>query len=237
MKPRESTGCGRPEHSFLPLLLLVLGMGRVIAQTPGGIPQVPQGPTGSVSPPLPPPALAKPPRDMAASEVLLFRIRSAFSLTPVMVASLQARGSDSGSGPASAAASAAASGAAASSAAKSESSVQDKAAQDRGAPIGWSDALVREVPFSVSLDVRLVGKNVLAIMQLTPIETGGQEINLLAQGQVWVQKPDGTLSFNTSFQSLNIALGSRLYFYPLGVDARNGAPIAVEIKVDRSALK
>jgi hypothetical protein len=139
-----------------------------------------------------------------------------------MVASLQARGSDQGPSPATAA----------SGAAKGESS-----AQERGVLISWSSSLVREVPFSVPLDVRLVGKNVLAIVQLTPIETGGQEINLLVQGQVWVQKPDGTLSFNTSFQSLNIALGSRLYFYPLGVDAKNGAPIAVEIKVDRSPAK
>jgi hypothetical protein len=154
-------------------------------------------------------------------ETLLFKIRSAFSLTPVMVTSLQVRGSDEG-----------AASAAAPSASKGESSAQDKSVL-----IHWSDALVREVPFSVPLDVRLVGKNVLALIQLTPIETGGQEINLLVQGQVWVQKLDGTLSFNTSFQSLNIALGSRLYFYPLGVDAKNGAPIAVEIKVDRPSQK
>jgi hypothetical protein len=153
-------------------------------------------------------------------ETLLFKIRSAFSLSPLMVTSLQLRGSDEGTA------------SAAPSAPKGESSAQGKSVL-----IHWSDALVREVPFSVPLDVRLVGKNVLALVQLTPIETGGQEINLLVQGQVWVQKPDGTLSFNSSFQSLNIVLGSRIYFYPLGVDAKNGAPIAVEIKVDRSPQK
>ena len=219
----EGMSTGRRDSRFLPFLILFLSLGTAFAQTPGGNPPgPPPGPSAPRMPTVPPPsAAARIPRENPATETLLFRIRSAFSLTPVMVASLQARGSDQGS------ASAAASGTA-----KSESAVPEK-----GILISWSDPLAREVPFSVPLDVRLVGKNVLAIVQLTPIETGGQLVNLLVQGQIWVQKPDGTLSFNTSFQSLNIALGSRLYFYPLGVDARNGAPIAVEIRVDRSLSK
>lgn len=47
--------------------------------------------------------------------------------------------------------------------------------------------------------------------------------------------PDSSLSFKTMVQTLSVALGSRLYFYPLGVDAKTGAPIAVEIRVDRQS--
>ncbi|MCX7027572.1 MAG: hypothetical protein NT061_08845 [Spirochaetes bacterium] len=209
-----------PRFKALSCLLFFLGIGSAFAQAPGGILQRQGGPAGLDMPIAPPPAAsAKQPAENPAAEIIIFRIRSAFSLTPVMVASLQARGSDQGS----------ASASAAPNAQKGESSAPEKSVL-----ISWSNALAREVPFSVPLDVRLVGKNVLALVQLTPIEIGDQDINLLVQGQVWVQKPNGMLSFNTSFQSLNIALGSRLYFYPLGVDAKNGAPIAVEIKVDRS---
>ena len=213
---------GRARLKALPCLLFCLSLGSAFAQAQGspGSQVIPSGPSMPAT--SPPSSLARPSKDSPIAEALLFRIRSAFSLTPSMVATLQIRGSDSGSTPAGTAFGAQ----------KGESSAAEKSVS-----ISWGEALVRQVPFSVPLDVKLVGKNVLALVQLVPIETGGQNINLLVQSQVWVQKPDGTLAFCTSFQSLNIAAGSRIYFYPLGVDSKNGAPIAVEIKVDRFSQK
>jgi len=76
---------------------------------------------------------------------------------------------------------------------------------------------------------------VLALVQIVPVETGSSTIELLVQGQVWVKMPDGSVSVKTSFQSMSIVAGMKLYYYPLGVDLKNGAPIAVEIKIDRPA--
>lgn len=218
---RAWTSADRLSARGLTCLFILLCLGGAYAQMPQpgmGIPGYPKGPA-------PRPGLqAAGPQDVANQAtvaVLLFKIRSAFSLTPPMVASLQNKGSDD-----EATIPSPSTGAPGSSKANS-------APADKASAIKWSEVLVREVPFSVPLDVRLVGKNVLALVQLVPIETGAEEINLLVQGQVWVQKADGTLSFKSSFQSLNLALGSRIYFYPLGVDGKNGAPIAVEIKVDR----
>jgi len=57
-------------------------------------------------------------------------------------------------------------------------------------------------------------------------------VELIVLGQVWVKMPDNSLSFKSTIQTLNVPLGSRFFFYPLGVDPKTGAPIAVEIKVD-----
>jgi hypothetical protein len=103
------------------------------------------------------------------------------------------------------------------------------------AEISWGEPLSRTLPFSAPLDVSLAGKNVLALIRIVPVELHAAMLDLILQGQVWVKMPDSSLSFKTMVQTLSVALGSRLYFYPLGVDAKTGAPIAVEIRVDRQS--
>ncbi len=110
---------------------------------------------------------------------------------------------------------------------------QDFVPSARAKDIAWGDVLERVVPFAAPLDVRLVGKNVVVLFQILPIALRATIVDLMVQGQVWVKMPDDSVSLKTTVQSLSLPLGSRLYFYPLGVDAKTGAPIAVEIRVDR----
>jgi len=155
------------------------------------------------------------PSGEASTQVLIFQIRSAFTLTSSMVRSLQGKSGEGGQG--------------------QSGSVQPKSssASSEGAKdIAWGETLVRNVPFAVPLDVRLVGQNVVALVQIVPIEAGDSNVDLIVQGQVWVKMPDNSLSFKSSIQTLSVPLGSRFYFYPLGVDSKTGAPIAVEVKVD-----
>jgi len=142
---------------------------------------------------------------------LSFRIRSAFSLTPDMVRTLQIKSPESGAASGSAAA----------------------PAHDGSPGISWSETLARSLPFSAPLDVRLVGKNVVALVQIVPIALRAAIIDLMVQGMVWVKMPDDSLSFKTTVQSLSLPLGARLFYYPLGLDTRDGAPIVVEIRVDK----
>jgi len=148
---------------------------------------------------------------------LSFRIRSAFSLTPDMVRTLQIKSPESGAS----SDRAAASGSAAA------------PAHDGSPGISWSETLARSLPFSAPLDVRLVGKNVVALVQIVPIALRAAIIDLMVQGMVWVKMPDDSLSFKTTVQSLSLPLGARLFYYPLGLDTRDGAPIVVEIRVDK----
>lgn len=184
------------------LLLLALALCPLGAQAPG---QAGPAPSSSI-----PPEQAK--------EVLVFRVRSAFSLSASMLSSLQAKQGGEGSP-------------------SREASGSARSAAPSPGPssgeIPWTETLVRTVPLSLPLDVRLMGANVATLVQILPLGLRGNMADLLIQGQVWIKMPDGSVSFNTSVQTLAVALGSRVFFYPLGMDAKTGAPIAVEIKVDR----
>jgi hypothetical protein len=85
--------------------------------------------------------------------------------------------------------------------------------------------------------VRLVGKNVVALLQIIPTNLKSSVVELMVQGQIWVKMPDESMSYKTTLHSMSVTLGSRLLFYPLGMDSRSGAPIAVEIRVDRPPLQ
>ena len=209
-----------------PLLLLFLCSSLALdAQTPS--PAKPEQAPPKQATPSPAPV----PKAQNNSAVeLLFKIRSAFSLTPAMIHGLQTKSADNGG---------------------TQASIPQETAQQGGAPQGaaapkaspsfaegakdivWGEALERVVPFAAPLDVRLVGKNVVVLFQILPVALRASIVDLIVQGQVWVKMPDDSVSFKTTVQSLSLPLGSRLYFYPLGVEAKTGAPIAVEIRVDR----
>jgi hypothetical protein len=165
--------------SIAPLLIFALALSPLGAQTP------------TVEP---------------SKDALVFSIRSAFSLTAGMLASLQAK--------------------------QGESAAMKSTAMP-GIEIPWTETLVRTVPLSLPLDVKLMGSNVATLVQILPLGLRGNTADLLIQGQVWIKMPDGSVSFNTSVQTLAVNLGSRVFFYPLGMDSKTGAPIALEIKVER----
>ena len=195
----------------LPMLIAFLCSG-LLLDAQGTTPQPP------ARQPLPP---AQPQKPLEADDPspdkeetlpsLRFIIRSAFSLTPSMVKAIQAKSGD----------------------AQASGAAKSAAAGDGSLEVSWGEPLTRTLPFSAPLDVSLAGKNVLALIRIVPVELHAAILDLILQGQVWVKMPDNSLSFKTMVQTLSVALGSRLYFYPLGVDAKTGAPIAVEIRVDR----
>lgn len=153
----------------------------------------------------------------APEQILVFQIRPAFSLTSAMVHALQA-GTSEGNG-----------GLSGLSAQKSASAP----ASDSSKEVPWGERLVRNVPFGTPLDVRIVGQNVVTLIQIVPIAMDANSVDLMVQGQVWVKRSDDSLSFKTTIQTLSLPFGARLYYYPLGFDAKAGAPIAVEIRVEQ----
>lgn len=205
---RQGLKAGIPGLFRYPMLLMFLCSSFALrAQTA----PAPQGKAGGP---------VQPPSGEVSAQVLVFQIRSAFGLTSSMVRSLQVKSVDGGQSQGS-------------STAPKSSPASPEGPKD----IAWGETLVRNVPFAVPLDVRLVGQNVVALVQIVPIESGGANVDLIVQGQVWVKMPDNSLSFKTTIQTLSIPLGSRFYFYPLGVDPKAGAPIAVEIKVDTQKMQ
>jgi hypothetical protein len=147
--------------------------------------------------------------------MLLFNIRSAFSLSPSMVKYLQAKTAEKGEK-------------------LLENSGQEATSSPAEAtiPISWTDSLTRSLPVAAPLDLRLMGKNLIVIVQILPIAVREPIVDLFVHGQIWLTTQDNTISYKTTMQTMSIPLGSKLYFYPLGADLKSGAPVAVEIRVD-----
>lgn len=139
------------------------------------------------------------------SRSAVIQIRSAFSLSPVMVKAIQA-------------------------VIKEDLSRPNADSLDL---VPWNEPFIRVVPLAVPLDVQLTGSNVVVHIQILPTILGAQSAELIIQGQIWAKVSDNTLSFNTTLQTISVGWGSRFFFYPLGMDAKTGAPIVMEIRLDR----
>ncbi|MBL8968739.1 MAG: hypothetical protein JNG85_17170 [Spirochaetaceae bacterium] len=97
-----------------------------------------------------------------------------------------------------------------------------------------SDSVRYTVPGN-PVAVKLVGSNVVILIQVTPFAEGKSGLVLVAQGQVWVRRGEGELSYRTTLDSVSVGYGERVFFFPLGRDPAGNAPIRLEIFVERYA--
>jgi hypothetical protein len=86
--------------------------------------------------------------------------------------------------------------------------------------------------------VRFDGSNIRVKANLTPYLQNDGKLMLVAQGEVWVAEPTPTakaVRYLSSIKSLPVALGERVFFYPLGlpdtVEGTNRFNIALEIQI------
>jgi hypothetical protein len=63
----------------------------------------------------------------------------------------------------------------------------------------------------------LVGANIIIAVQFTPFFRPDGNNFLVAQGQIWINNPDG-LSFHTTIQQIPMEFEEFIYFFPLGSD-------------------
>jgi hypothetical protein len=80
--------------------------------------------------------------------------------------------------------------------------------------------------------IRLAGDDLVVIVQVTPYDHGGEGLMVVAQGQVWRRSENGQFDYRSAFESLTVAWGERVFFYPLGLRSDGSAPIRLEIAVD-----
>jgi len=80
--------------------------------------------------------------------------------------------------------------------------------------------------------VKLVGSNVIVAVQFTPfIRRHGQNV-LVAQGQIWIDDPNKGMSYYTSIQTIPMAFGEPIYFFPLGSSQQLDASIEIVLTVN-----
>lgn len=88
-----------------------------------------------------------------------------------------------------------------------------------------------------SVNVKLVGKNILVVASFTPYLRESGEIILVAQGQVWISSPVADeIKYLTTLKNIPITLGEKVLFFPLGVqnleqEGKNLYNIELEIRV------
>jgi len=89
--------------------------------------------------------------------------------------------------------------------------------------------------------VKLVGDNLVVVVQFTPfLQDSGQNI-LVAQAQIWINVPDQGMSYHTTMQTIPLQFGEQVYFFPLGsmqakdeneAKAKDDARIEIQLVVE-----
>jgi len=84
-----------------------------------------------------------------------------------------------------------------------------------------------------TVNVRLVGDNIVVQANITPYNKGKNKIFLVAQGQVWLSSPDQEgIKYLSTLQSLPVTPGEKVIFYPLGVSREPAkTPFTIEIEI------
>ncbi len=102
--------------------------------------------------------------------------------------------------------------------------------------VAWQAGSSRSTIPGTPVGVKLVGTNVAILVQLTPFDDGKGGLVLVTQGQVWVKRPNGELSYFTSLDTVAVHYGERVYFFPLGRSTSGEAAMRVEVSVEHYAL-
>lgn len=89
---------------------------------------------------------------------------------------------------------------------------------DGGEVSSWEMEVAKYTISGRSVSLRLEGKNLVVIADITPYVDDEEGILLVAQGQVWVDEPGEELvKYSSTMKSLPIQLGDKVFFYPLGI--------------------
>jgi len=76
--------------------------------------------------------------------------------------------------------------------------------------------------------IKLVGANVVVIVQFTPYIRQRSQKFLVAQGQIWMETPNQGIRYQTSMQTIPLEFGEPVYFFPLG-PARENDSASIEV--------
>lgn len=82
------------------------------------------------------------------------------------------------------------------------------------------------------VSLKLVGTNILVVVQFTPYLRGDGNNLLVAQGQIWVDIPNRGIHYQTTIQTIPLEFGEQIYFFPLGsVDSQDEAHIEIQLEL------
>lgn len=195
------------------LIFSLVGVLCVLAQLPPAAPPV--GPAkpqpGALAPPgkestpssIPEPSLNVP--------IFQFRLRAAFMLTPMMVAAIQSTSLNT----------------------QNSKSGQGTSSSEKSENPDWQSPIQREVNLASTLGVKIQGDQLIAMIVFVPLELVKTNLTMLVQNQIYVKSPDNSIQMNTLVHTIRVPLGVLFYYYPLGGDSKQGAPVAIEMLINQ----
>ncbi len=92
----------------------------------------------------------------------------------------------------------------------------------------WEAKEVKSTLPGSAVSVKLVGESLVVLIHVTPYQ-GPEGLMLLTQAQVWIKDKD-SIHYHTALNTLKIAFGEPVAFYPLG-EGKGRAPLRVVIVV------
>jgi len=87
---------------------------------------------------------------------------------------------------------------------------------ERDETVIWSESHKKTTIPGRPVGVKLVGSNIVVIVQFTPYIRRGVQQFLVAQSQIWMEVPDQGIRYQTSMQTIPLEFGEPIYFFPLG---------------------
>jgi hypothetical protein len=97
----------------------------------------------------------------------------------------------------------------------------------------WSmDSIKNAIP-GQPVSLKLVGNNVVVVVQFMPYIRRTEPGVLVAQGQVWMEDEHNNISYETTIQSIPLRFNEKIYYFPLG-EQDSGAHAFIEICLEMS---
>ncbi len=97
----------------------------------------------------------------------------------------------------------------------------------------WQAKDVKYTIPGASVSIRLFGSDVAIVITMTPYDRREGGVLLVAQGQVWYKETGEALRYRTTVETLPVAYGERVFFYPFGAAPDSGAPLRVDLVIER----
>ena len=87
---------------------------------------------------------------------------------------------------------------------------------DQNQTVTWNESHRKTTISGRPVDIKLVGANLVVVVQFTPYIRQGEPRILVAQGQVWMDVPGQGVRYHTSIQTIPLVFREPIYFFPLG---------------------
>jgi len=95
-----------------------------------------------------------------------------------------------------------------------------------------SEPIQKMIVPSKPVEIKLVGSNLVVLMQFTYIRNEGHK-SLVVQGQIWMDIPDQGMQSHISMQTIPFEYDEPILFFPLGQLDEDTANIEVELTLKR----